>query len=132
MVVLGVTTLGEHLTRGNVIGTGLVSVGTLIVIMAQYDVSTLTSGNLLRVGLLLFSVFSFATFSTFGKPLIERYYALETATSATVLSVPLFGALVPVVLYMHPSALDSVSVTLLVVGGVLYLRLLSTAAAWYC
>ncbi|QIO25237.1 DMT family transporter [Haloarcula sp. JP-L23] len=132
MVVLGVTTLGEHLTRGKVVGTGLASVGTLVVLLGQYEVNTFTNGNLFGVGLLLFSAFSFAAFSAFGKPLIERYSALETATYATVLSVPLFGALVPVELYLHPTALDSVSVTLPVIGAVLYLGLMSTAVAWYC
>ena len=132
MVGLGVATLGEHLTRGKVVGTGLASVGTFIVLLGQYDVSTLTSGNLLGVGLLLFSAFSFAAFSAFGKPLIERYSALETATYATVLSVPMFGVFVPVELYMRPAALSSVSVTLPVIGAVLYLGVLSTAAAWYC
>lgn len=132
MVGLGVTTLGERLTRGKMVGIGLASVGTLVVLLGQYDVSTLTNGNLLGVGLLLFSAFSFAAFSVFGKPLITRYSALETATYATVLAIPLFGALVPLDLYMHPTALSSVSVTLPVIGTVLYLGLLSTAAAWYC
>lgn len=132
MIGLGVTRLGEQLTRGKIVGIGLAFFGTLVVLSGQYDVSTLTNGNLVGVGLLLFSAFSFAAFSAFGKPLIERYSALETATYTTVLSVPLFGVLVPVELYLNPSTLSSVSVTLPVVGAVLYLGLLSTAAAWYC
>jgi drug/metabolite transporter (DMT)-like permease len=132
MVALGITTLGERLTREKAAGTGLALVGTLIVVVGQYDPSTITGGNLLGVGLLLFSAFSFAAFSAFGKPLIERYSALETATYATVLSVPLFGALVPVELYLRPSAFGSIPITLPVLSMVLYLGLLSTAAAWYC
>ncbi|MFC7249778.1 DMT family transporter [Halomicroarcula sp. GCM10025324] len=132
MVALGVSALGERLTGGKVAGIGLASVGTLVVLLGQYDVRALTGGNGLGAALLLFSAFSFAAFSVFAKPLIERYSALETATYATVLSVPLFGALVPVELYLRPDALASVSMTLPVVGAVLYLGLLSTAAAWYC
>jgi drug/metabolite transporter (DMT)-like permease len=132
MVALGVSALGERLTGGKVAGIGLASVGTLVVLLGQYDVRALASGNGLGAALLLFSAFSFAAFSVFAKPLIERYSALETATYATVLSVPLFGALVPVELYLRPDALASVSMTLPVVGAVLYLGLLSTAAAWYC
>lgn len=132
MVGLGVTALEERLTQGKVVGIGLASVGTLVVLVSQYDLRTLTSGNLLGVGLLLFSAFSFAAFSAFGKPLIQRYSALETATYATVLSVPLFGALVPLELYLRPDAFRSVSVTLPVAGMVLYLGVLSTAVAWYC
>ncbi|MFC7027544.1 DMT family transporter [Halomicroarcula sp. GCM10025710] len=132
MVALGVSALGERLTGGKVAGIGLASVGTLVVLLGQYDVRALTGGNGLGAALLLFSAFSFAAFSVFAKPLIERYSALETATYATVLSVPLFGALVPVEPYLRPDALASVSMTLPVVGAVLYLGLLSTAAAWYC
>ena len=93
MVLLGVTALGEHLTWGRLAGTGLALIGTLVVLVGEYDLNTLTSGNLLGVGLLLFSAFSFAAFSAFGKPLINRYSALETATYATILSVPMFGVL---------------------------------------
>ena len=131
MVGLGVTALGERLTGGKLAGIGLACVGTLVVLLGQYDLRALASGSGIGGGLLLFSAFSFAAFSVYAKPLIERYSALETATYATVLSVPLFGALVPVELYVRPDALSAVSMTLPVVGAVLYLGLLSTAAAWY-
>lgn len=132
MVLLGVTALGEHLTWGRLAGTSLALIGTLVVLVGEYDPNTLTSGNLLGVGLLLFSAFSFAAFSAFGKPLINRYSALETATYATILSVPMFGVLVPFELYLRPTAMESISVTLPVIGAILYLGVLSTAIAWYC
>ncbi|MCO8245311.1 DMT family transporter [Haladaptatus sp. AB643] len=132
MIFLGREVLGEQLTREKVAGIGLALIGTLVVIVGQYDLSTLTSGNLFGVGLLLSSAFCFAAFSVFGKPLIERYSALETVTYSTVLSVPLFGMLVPVELYVNPTALNSIPMTLPIVGVLLYLGLLSTAAAWYC
>lgn len=132
MVVLGVVALGESLTVGQVVGMGTAALGTVVVLGGQYDLSTLTGGSLVGVGLLLVSAGSFAAFSAFGKPLIDRYSALETATYATVLSVPLFGVLVPVEMYLQPAAFRSVSVTAPVVGAVLYLGILSTAVAWYC
>ncbi len=131
MVILGVVALSEQLTVGKTVGMGLAALGTLVVLIGRYDLSTLTDGSLAGVGLLLVSAFSFAAFSAFGKPLIDRYSALETATYATVLSVPLFGVLVPVELYLSPAAFSSISVTLPVVGAVLYLGVLSTAMAWY-
>lgn len=132
MVVLGVAALGEHLTAGKVLGMGIAALGTLVVLVGQYDLETLTSGGLFGVGLLLLSACSFAAFSAFGKPLIDRYSALETATYATVLSVPMFGILVPVEIYLRPASFSSVSITLPVVGVILYLGVLSTAVAWYC
>lgn len=132
MVALGVQTLDERLTRQKSTGIVLATVGTLVVLIGQYDPRTITNGNLLGVGLLLFSAFTFAGFSVFGKPLIRRYSALETVTYATALSVPLFGALVPIELYLDPTALESMRITFPIVGAVLYLGLLSTAAAWYC
>jgi drug/metabolite transporter (DMT)-like permease len=132
MLVLGVTALDEHLTRRKSLGTALATVGTLVVLSGQYDAAALAGGSVSGVALLLFSSLCFAAFSVFAKPLIRRYSALETATYATVLSVPLFGALVPVEFYLDPAAFDSISPSLPVVGAVLYLGLLSTAAAWYC
>lgn len=132
MIVLGVVALGESLTVREVVGIGAAALGTVVVLNGQYDLSTLTSGNVVGVGLLLVSACSFAAFSTFGKPLIDQYSALETATYATVLSVPLFGVLVPVEMYLQPDAFSSISMTASVIGAVLYLGVLSTAVAWYC
>ncbi|WP_254543698.1 DMT family transporter [Halomarina pelagica] len=132
VIGLGVTALDERLTRRRAVGTALAAVGTLVVLAGRYDFGTLAGGTLLGAGLLLFSAFCFAAFTAFGKPLVRRYSALETVTYATVLSVPLFGALVPVELALRPGALESIPTTPPVVGAVLYLGLLSTAAAWYC
>lgn len=132
MVALGVQMLDERLTWGKTIGIALATAGTAVVLVGQYDLRTVTNGNLLGIGLLLFSAFTFAGFSVFGKPLIRRYSALETVTYATALSVPLFGVLVPIELYLDPAAFNSIRVTVPIVGAVLYLGLLSTAAAWYC
>ncbi|ELZ33899.1 Integral membrane protein domain protein [Halogeometricum pallidum JCM 14848] len=132
MIALGVTALDERLSRRKLLGTALALIGTLVVLVGRYDPTTVTGGGLAGVGLLLFSAFSFAGFSAFGKPLIRRYSALETVTYATLLSVPLFGALVPVEWYLDPGAFAAVTVTPTLVGAVLYLGVLSTAAAWYC
>ncbi|MCO8265006.1 DMT family transporter (plasmid) [Haloferax prahovense] len=132
MLALGVTALDERLTRRKSVGTALATVGTLVVLSGQYDAAAFAGGSVSGVALLLFSALCFAAFSVFAKPLIRRYSALETATYATVLSVPLFGALVPVEFVLNPAAFDSISLSLPVVGAVLYLGLLSTAAAWYC
>ncbi|WP_348533090.1 DMT family transporter [Haloarcula marina] len=132
MIALGVAVLGERLTRRRTAGVALASLGTVVVIAGQYDLQALAGGGLSGVGLLLVSAFCFAAFSVFAKPLVRRYSALETATYATVLSVPLFGALVPLELWMRPDAFDSVPVTLPIVGAVLYLAVLSTAVAWFC
>jgi drug/metabolite transporter (DMT)-like permease len=132
MVGLGVSALDEQLTAGKVLGTATAALGTLVVLVGQYELRTLTDGSLTGVGLLLVSAFAFAAFSAFGKPLIDRYSALETATYATVLSVPMFGALVPVEVYLRPAAFGSISTTAPVVAAVLYLGVLSTAVAWYC
>ncbi|ESP90071.1 DMT family transporter [Candidatus Halobonum tyrrellensis] len=132
VIGLGVTVLDESLTRRKVGGTALACAGTLVILAGQYDVTAVTGGSVVGAALLLASAFCFGGFTVFGKPLIRRYSALETATYATVLSVPLFGALVPVEFALSPAAFESVPTTAPVVGAVLYLGLLSTATAWYC
>ncbi|WP_257628252.1 DMT family transporter [Haloplanus salinarum] len=136
ILALGVTALDERLTRHKAGGTLLAVAGTLVVLSGGGEgggvVPSFTDGVVFGVALLLVSSFCFAAFTAFGKPLVRRYSALETVTYATVLSVPLFGLLVPLDVVWRPAALASVPITLPVVGAVLYLGLLSTAAAWYC
>jgi len=136
ILALGVTALDERLTRHKAGGTLLAAAGTLAVLSGGGGpggaVRSFTTGTALGVCLLLVSSLCFAAFTVFGKPLVRRYSALEIVTYATVLSVPLFGLLVPLDVVWRPAAFASVSLTLPVVGAVLYLGLLSTAAAWYC
>lgn len=132
IVALGVTALDERLTRRTVVGTALAAAGTTAALAGQYDPRALAGGSLAGVALLLVSAFCFAGFTAFGKPLVRRYSALETVTYATLLSVPLFGALAAVERYTAPDAAGSIPLTPATVGVVLYLGLLSTAAAWYC
>jgi drug/metabolite transporter (DMT)-like permease len=132
ILLLAVVTVGERLTRRKTVGMGLATVGTLVVLAGQYDLAALTDGSLFGGVILLFSSFCWAAFTVFGKPLVRRYTALEAVTYATVLSVPLFGVLVPVELATRGIGLAAIPVTPAVVGAVLYLGVASTAAAWYC
>ncbi|WP_435101531.1 DMT family transporter [Halarchaeum sp. P4] len=129
---LGVTALDESLTVRKSGGAALAAIGTLVILAGRYDFSTLADGTFLGVGLLLFSAFCFAAFTVYAKPLIRRYSALETATYATMLSVPMFGALVPVEYALSPGAFDAAALTAPVLAAVVYLGVFSTALAWYC
>ncbi|GGL38093.1 membrane protein [Halarchaeum grantii] len=132
VLALGVGALGERLTARKAGGAALAAVGALVVLAGQYDLASLADGTLLGVGLLLASALCFAAFTVYAKPLVRRYSALETATYATVLSVPLFGAFVPFEYALSPGAFATVPLTLPVVGAVIYLGVFSTALAWYC
>jgi len=131
MVGLGVTALGERLTVGEVLGTGIAALGTAVVLAGQCDLASVANGSVLGAAPLLVSAAAFAAFSAFWKPPIDRYSALETATHATVLSVPMFVVLVPTEAALRPTAVASIPVRAPVVGAVLYLGVVSTAAAWY-
>lgn len=132
MPILGVTALGEHSMRRKLLGTALATVETLVVLSGQHDAVVLVDGSISGAALLLFPPLYFAAFSVFAKSLIRRYSAFEIAAYAAVLSVPLFGVLVPVEFYLNPAVFSSISPSLSAVGAVFYLSLLSTVAAWYC
>jgi len=131
-LVFGVIVLDEALTRRNIAGMGLAVCGTGLVLAGQYELASIGLGSLFGVLLLVVASAGWAAYTVWGKPLIRRYSALETATYSTVLAVPLIGLLVPIELAVSDVALSTIPVTLSVVAAVVYLGVLSTAVAWYC
>ena len=131
-LILGVVVLDELLTGRKVTGMGLALVGTIIVLATRYDMAMLGVGSIFGIGMLVLASVGWAVYTVWGKPLIRRYSALETATYSTVLSVPMLGLLVPVEFHLTDVSLSSLSLTLPVAGAIFYLGVLSTAVAWYC
>ncbi|WP_227353529.1 DMT family transporter [Haladaptatus salinisoli] len=127
---LGVVVLGESLSGRKVGGMALAAVGTLVVLAGRYDLAAIGRGNLLGVLALFAASFGWAGYTVWGKPLVRTYSALETATYSTLASIPLVGVLVPLELAAASSPFVA-PVTPAVVGAVLYLGVLSTAAAWF-
>ncbi|RRJ28647.1 DMT family transporter [Halocatena pleomorpha] len=129
-LVLAVRLLGESLTRSKLSGMALATIGTVVVVGDRYGVNV-AGGQLYGIGLLLLASLGWAAYTVYGKPLVRRYSALETATYSTILAVPMLGVLVPI-------ELASVSIDLIgilgrpaVLGAVVYLGVFSTAIAWY-
>ncbi|HET7323430.1 MAG TPA: EamA family transporter [Halococcus sp.] len=130
-VLLGVSVLGEQLTRRRLTGMALAVAGTLLVLVGHYDFSTLGGGTLAGIGMLFIASFGWAAFTVWGAPFVRKYSALETATYATVAAVPMIGVLVPIELAFRDGGFSGLVLTPLLVGAVLYLGVASTAAAWY-
>lgn len=130
-LVLGVTVLGETLGPRKLTGSGLALVGTVILLSGRYGLSGLAVDELLGPAMLVVAAATFAAYTAFGKPLVRRYSALEAATYATALSVPLFGLFALAEYLWWDPGLATVDVTLGVVAAVVYLGVVSTAFAWY-
>jgi drug/metabolite transporter (DMT)-like permease len=130
-LALGVAVLDESLGPRKLGGAVLAFLGTALVLAGRYDPAVLTAGDLLGPGILVLAAATFAAYTAFGKPLIRRYSALETATYATVLSVPLFALLALAEYLWWDAGVVSVVVTPGLVAAVLYLGVVSTALAWY-
>jgi drug/metabolite transporter (DMT)-like permease len=128
-LALGVVVLGESLTRRKASGMTLAAVGTLVVVGGQSDLSGLATGNLVGVAALLVGSLGWAGYTVFGASLVRRYSAVEAATYSTLAAVPLVGLLVPVELFVLDAPLTS-SPTPALAAAVVYLGVLSTAAAW--
>ncbi len=130
-LALGAAVLGEAVTWRKLVGMTLAFAGTVVVLAARYDLDATGAGSAAGIGLLVIASLGWAVYTVWGKPLIRRYSALETATYSTVLSVPLLLPLVPVELYLREFPLSTIPVTPGVVGAILYLGVASTALAWY-
>lgn len=130
-LLFGIAYFEEAAGRRKLVGMGLAGLGTVFVISAQYDLSTVSTSNLTGVGYLLLASVGWAAYTVWGQPLIRRYSALETATYSTVMAVPMVGVFVPIELAGSEASLSGLVVTPLVVVAVLYLGVASTAVAWY-
>ncbi len=130
-VLLGVTLLSERLSHRLLVGIGLATAGTIVVLSGQYELSELAGTATTGIGMLLIASATWAVYTVWGKPLIERYSALETAAYSTAASVPMLAALVPIELATTDVSVRAIEVTPALVVAVLYLGLFGTAAAWY-
>ncbi len=131
-VVLAALVLGERLTLPKTAGMAVALAGTVVVLAGQYDLRTIGAGSLIGIALLVVASVGWAAYTVWGKPLIRQYSALETATYSTVLAVPMLAVFVPLELSLRGLTLDSLSFALPVLAAIVYLGVVSTAAAWYC
>nr|WP_241430158.1 DMT family transporter [Halovivax asiaticus] len=128
-ILLGVSVLGERLSRRLGLGIVLATLGTGIVLYGQHDASTLRSGGVSGVGMLLLASATWAAYTVWGKPLVQRYSALETATYSCAVAVPITGLAVPVELLATEASIGPVTPSVL--AAVAYLGVGGTAGAWY-
>nr|WP_252701367.1 EamA family transporter [Natronosalvus vescus] len=130
-VLLGVFLLGERLTRRVVVGIGLATIGTLLVLSGQYDLGSITGGTTTGIGMLLLASVTWAAYTVFGKPLIERYSALETATYSATAAVPMLALLVPLELAVLGISPGELTLSVPLALAIAYLGVFGTAVAWY-
>ena len=129
-LVLGVTVLDESVDRRKIAGMGLAAVGTVVVLAGRYEFESIVDAHLVGAISLLLAGMTWGAFTVYGTPLVRRYSPLETATYATITAVPMLAVLAAIELVvLEPGTV--IPVTPGVVGAVLYLGVLSTAAAWF-
>lgn len=130
-VALGVAVLGERLTLRRASGMTVALGGTIVVVTARNDVTAIGSGGTLGVSLLLLASVGWAVYTVWGKPLVRKYSALETATYSALLATPMLVAASAVELAVTGVSPTDVPVTAGTIGTVLYLGVAATAIAWY-
>ncbi|MHC3438128.1 DMT family transporter [Natrialbaceae archaeon A-gly3] len=130
-VLLGITLLGERLTGRLIVGIALATVGTVVVISGQHDLTALAGAARTGVVMLLVASATWAIYTVWGKPLIERYSALETAAYSSAVAVPTLALAVPYEMATTGFSPLAVELTPGLVLAILYLGLGGTAAAWY-
>lgn len=131
-LLLGTVVLGEILTRRKSLGMIVALAGTVVVLLSRHDLAALGAGATVGIVMLVLASIGWAAYTVWGKPLVRKYSALETATYSTLLSVPMLAVLVPAEFAFTDATVSSIPVTLPLVGAVVYLGVFSTAVAWYC
>lgn len=130
-LLLGIAVLDERITARKVGGMAIAVVGTVTVLAGQYDLTRLGGGSAIGIAALLAASLGWAAYTVWGTPLVRRYSALETATYSTLWAVPLLAIAAGVELWTLGRSPLALPTTLPVLGAVVYLGVLSTAAAWY-
>lgn len=128
-VALGAAVLGERVTRRRAVGVVLAVVGTVVVLSGQYDLTAMAAGNALGVVTLVVASVGWAAYTVYGTPVVREHSALVTTTYSAAAAVPVLAILSVVELAVV--GVPEGVLTLPVAGAVLYLGVLSTAAAWY-
>ncbi|UWG47665.1 Permease of the drug/metabolite transporter (DMT) superfamily [Halanaeroarchaeum sp. HSR-CO] len=130
-LLLGILVLEEGVTVRKVGGMAIATVGTVVVLAGQYDLTRLGEGSAIGISALLLASFGWAAYTVWGTPLVRRYSALETATYSTVWAVPLLFVVAVAELWTLGRSPLTLPTTAPVLAAVFYLGVLSTAAAWY-
>nr|WP_275539503.1 EamA family transporter [Halorubrum persicum] len=131
ILLLGVILLDEEVTRVKMAGVVIALIGTALVLSGQYDLSRLTDTNLGGIVSLFTASLAWAAYTVWGRDLVRKYSALETATYATAISVPVLLAMTLVELWMRGSAIGKNVASLSFLLGLAYLSVFATALAWY-
>ncbi|MCD2204591.1 DMT family transporter [Halobacterium sp. KA-6] len=131
ILLLGVTVLDETVTQTKVVGLVITLFGTMLVLSGQYDFSMLTDANLAGIGALFTASLAWAIYTVWGRDLVRRYSALETATYATVISVPMLFGMAIIELWIRGPVIDEAVISLPFLLGLVYLSVFATAISWY-
>lgn len=131
ILVLGVAFLDEPVTRAKASGLAIALAGTTLVLSGQYDFTTLTDGSLAGIAALFAASLAWACYTVGGRDLVRRYSALETATYATLASVPMLLAMAGVELWIRGPVIDESVLSPAFLLAVAYLSVFATALAWY-
>ncbi|WP_336358563.1 DMT family transporter [Haloarcula sp. CGMCC 1.6347] len=127
-LLLAAVVVDERLTRAKAIGVGLAIAGTVLVVVDSGLDGTLDPAGVLA---LLGAGVAWAAYTVWGKPLVARFSALETATYATVTATPMLAVLSAGELWLLGRPISSLPTDPAVLGAVAYLGVFATAAAWY-
>lgn len=132
-VVLGAAVLGERVTLRKGVGMALAAFGTLVVLAGRYDIGSLLAGESadhgVGVAALVLASVAWAGYTVWGVPVVRKYGALTAATYSTLAAIPMLAPAAALELWVRRPPLGPMFTprSLLVV---LYLGLVSTAAAW--
>lgn len=127
-LLLAAVVVDERLTRPKVAAVGLATVGTALVVADGGLDGTLDPAG---VTALLGASVAWAGYTVWGKPLVARFSALETATYASVTATPMLAALAAGELWLLQRSVWSLPADPAVLAAVAYLGFFATAAAWY-
>jgi drug/metabolite transporter (DMT)-like permease len=123
--------LDEDITQSKLCGTGLSLIGVILMMYSRYGASKLISGNVLGVVMIVSGAAAWSGYTVYGKPIVQKYSAIEAVTLSLLYATPLTGVFSIVEIIVLDISTETLLSITAMIDSVLILGIFSTAAAYY-
>lgn len=123
--------LDEDITQWKIYGVCLSLIGVILMMCSRYGASKLMGKNILGVVMIVSGAIAWSGYTVYGKPIVQKYSAIEAVTYSLLYATPLVGVFSVVELVVLDVSAEKILSITSIIDSVLILGVFSTAAAYY-
>lgn len=124
--------LDEDISQWTVCWAILSLTGVILMMYSRYGASKLVGENIIGSVLILSGAAAWSAYTVYGKPIIEKYSAIEAVTFSLLYATPLVGVFSILELAVLDTSTEKLFSIINIIDSVLILGIFPTAIAYYC